>query len=183
MKEFKFLATPYALRQLIPALIPLWIISIVAFFYTDLGSRSFLYFFFGSWLATLCYLYFFVKRVKISLTPDNGINIFFNGKMQYSGSLTNLEYIRGANIGDGRATSFLTFSFSDKKFIFYIFETYGLFAPKVNSQVSLLRYIVSIWELEREYYKDSLQGKIYTYRNTGYAESPVVADGYNKKER
>ncbi|MDR1714601.1 MAG: hypothetical protein LBS20_02035 [Prevotella sp.] len=180
MKEFKFWAIPYPIKQILLMAAPIWILYIPVFF--CLGIEHIHYFIFGTWALAICFVLIFVRRVKISFTPANEINIFFNGKLKYSGSPVNLEYVRGANIADGRSNTVLYFSFSDKKFMFNILENRNSFTSGTTKQVELLRYMVTVFNLRTEYYKDSMQGRIFTYWNPIYKES-LRPKEYNKSER
>ena len=180
MKEFNFWAIPYSIKHILLIVAPIWLIYIPLFF--CLGFEHIHYFIFATWALAICMALVFVKRVKISFSPTNDINIFFNGRLKHTGSSANLEYVRGANIANGRSQTTLYFSFSDKKFIFNVFENRNSFTSNPSKQVKLLRYMVTVFSLRTEYYKNSMQGKIFTYWNPIYKES-LRPKEYNKSER
>lgn len=159
---------------------PIWILYIPAFFYFNIEHIH--YFIFATWALSICFVFIFVRRVKITFSPANEINIFFNGNLKYSGSPVNLEYVRGANIVNERSNTVLYFSFNDKRFIFNILENKNAFTSDTTKQVELLRYMVTVFNLRTEYYKDSMQGRIFTYWNPVYKES-LRPKEYNKSER
>jgi len=181
MKEFKFWAIPYSVRQLLLIAFPFWVIFFTIIYFVDVEKH-----FFYIWLGLLIWVIpsymLIVRRVRISFSETGDIRIFMNGRQKYEGSAELLEYVRGVNINNSRGRAALTMKFPDRKFRFSIFELTGIIAPKENQQVRLLKYMVSVFNLKPEIYQDTFMNQIYTYWNPGY-KGDSSAQGYNKNER
>lgn len=148
MKEFKFLALVYPLKRLLIFAIPIWIIFIALFLTVNI-FEYFGYFFVVAFILNASFLFFFFKYVNISFSSSDEIHICFNGKEQYVGNAQSLEYVKGVNLVDSSASGPLKIAFSDKCFTFNILENNGLLASRTTRHQSLLRYMVTVYGLEK----------------------------------
>lgn len=172
MKEFKFWAMPFSLMPAFIAVIPFTIIS--------LTMERFVYMWMVMVLFFILLLIFGIKRVRIIFSSSNDILIYYNKKEKYVGSKEKLEYVKGGNIRASSTNESLNFVFSDKKFSFVLFNTFG------KTHIDLLRYMVVIYDLEKEVKNDTLIGLLkesYIYKNPQYNASLSANNDYNKKER
>lgn len=180
MKEFKFWASPFSYKQLLLFAIPIWIIGALSFFYIDMEKHfHYLFIFMIFWFVFIVPV-FLIKRVKVILSEDN-VQIYYYGRLKYSGNINTLEYIRGTDIDNGKGYTNVRFVFSDKQYVFTIMESNGAFAPPVSKQGQLLSEFVETYNLRKEFYKAVFMNNIYTYYNSSY--NPSMTSGYNRKEK
>ncbi|MBD8390306.1 hypothetical protein [Dysgonomonas sp. BGC7] len=187
MKEFKFWAIPYSLKQIMLITMPVGIIMVLFIFFTDISyiTSHFIYFFLAIFIWTLFLFTFFVRRVKITFNHDNEISIFYYGKEIYKTKAEGLEYLIGDDIIDSKCQSDIKLSFFDKKFTFTTGHTRGLQASKIDEPIALLRYMTATFELKKEPFRDRLfLDKEYIYRNPSFNPSLIKEQkSYIKNEK
>ncbi len=177
MKEFKFWAIPYSLNQILLIAIPVGIVFLFLMFSTDI-FKYFGYLFAAVFIWYIFFFLFFVKRVRISFSESGVIHLYINGKEKIAAEPQQLELVRGMDIRRTTNRPSLYLVFNGKDFTFNLFENRNI---KASKQQELLQYMVTTYNLQQEFYKKSLAGPIYTYRNPAFMGVSVT--NYNKSEK
>ena len=177
MKEFKFWAVPYSLTQMFLIAMPSGIVFLFLIFSID-TFKYFGYLFAGAFAWNIFFFLVFLKRVRISFSESGTIHLYVNGKEKMVAEPQHFEYVRGIDVNSTTNQSTLDFAFNGKDFTFSLFETRGV---KTTKQQELLRYMVTTYNLQKEFYKKTLMGSIYTYNNPAF--KGVSVTNYNKSEK
>ena len=177
MREFKFWAIPYSLNKMFLIAIPTGIVLLLMILSTDI-FKYFGYLFAAVFIWYIFFFLFFVKRVRISFSESGVIHLYINGKEKIAAEPQQLELVRGMDIRRTNNRPSLYFVFNGKDFTFSLFENRNI---KASTQQELLRYMVTTYNLQQEFYKKSLTGSIYTYRNPAFMGVSVT--NYNKSEK
>ncbi|MFT4222613.1 hypothetical protein [Dysgonomonas sp.] len=177
MKEFKFWAVPYSMTHLLLITAPAGAIFLFLFWRLDV-FRYFEYFFLGALAWNILFFLFFLKRVRISFSESGTIHLYVNGKEKIVAEPQQFEYVRGVDVNSTMNQSTLYLVFNGKDFTFSLFESRGL---RTSKQQDILRYMVTNYNLQKEFHKKSLMGSIYTYRNPSFKGISVT--NYNKNEK
>jgi hypothetical protein len=177
MKEFKFWALPYSQTQMLLIAMPAGIIFLFLIFSID-RVKYFEYLFAGVFAWTLLFFMVFLKRVRICFSESGTIHLYINGKEKIVAEPQQFEFARGIDLNSAAGQSTLYLVFNGKDFTFSLFESRGL---KGGKQQELLRYMVTTYNLEKELYRKSLTGSVYTYRNPSFKGISVT--NYNKSEK
>ena len=184
MKEFKFWALPFSYKQLLLLAIPIWIIFLVAFFFIKDQFFYYFYYIFGFIIIfSIISIPITLKRVKVVLINDE-IQIFYYGRLKYSTTINNLEYIKGPDIISGSTCRQFIIVFNDRSYTFNgMNSSISLLSPK-DTRVDFLIELMLRYDLKKEFYSEWLIDKTYLYTNPNYNPSPTLnTKGYNKSER
>jgi hypothetical protein len=177
MKEFKFWAIPYSPLQLLILAMPLGLMFVLLLSPVN-PFRHYSYTFAGTFILIVLFFLLFVKKVRVTFSETGTIRLYINGKEKIVAEPQQFEYVRGVDIRRTTNQSALYLVFNGKDFTFSLFETRGV---KTTKQQEFLRYMVTTYNLEKELYKKSLTGTIYTYRNPSFKGISVTS--YNKSEK
>lgn len=170
MKEFKFWAITVPLKFYYPISILIFLLLFVLMhFALETFKTNFLYVMVGVFVYVILSLVIFVKKVRLLLTDDNRIAVFFNGDEKYESSVNDLKYIQGVDIEKVNARAPLVIQFSEKKFTFNVFEVKGV--PGVKSkQAKFLMCMVDEYSFEKGDRKWNIAYTSYIYSNPNYKE-------------
>lgn len=180
MKEFKFVAFICPLERLLFFGIPFVIIMLVLFFTIDIFAY-FWYLLILAFINNILFFSFFLKFVKITFSHVNEMKIYYNGKEKYKGNADSLQYVKGGDIANNLAREDMEIVFADRHFTFGIWEKTGAIAGKTTKHTDLLRYMFSVYDLQKGASEKKFLKESFIYNNPRYT-GISINEGYNKNE-